>query len=367
MLVGLATLLHGSEVDNYYAWGEEIKDSSSAFNRYLNTQVRQSLEKLNKEDILECKSVALKVMRDIGAVRYPLGYRGALNTDMELWALNSDKIDKVPRHGSSMEVYAKGSIFAPTMRTMLVPTELAVTLNVNGVYFGTDKISHFLGSGYEYYRKYLKNRKKHSEVMAEALALKWGVEMEDDVLGTKVVGIFSYADLEANYQGLKMAKSFCRPKNPAIEQLQGQWVLVRAIDMRDYINPNWDESFNVSAYTRHMLKKVKKNLIHIGLCKKLEQPWVKEHLAAYRSRDKNWFETRSFFDTGLSSQVLYLAQHYEPGSLSKESYRSEADMLGLALTYEEFLMLHREMKLQKQSLYTLEHLCSEIETKHKTD
>ena len=53
IFLGLATLLHGSEVDNYYAWGEEIKDSSSAFNDYLNTQVRQSLEKLNAEDVSE--------------------------------------------------------------------------------------------------------------------------------------------------------------------------------------------------------------------------------------------------------------------------------------------------------------------------
>ncbi len=350
--MSLLSPVYAGEVDNYYAWGAYIEDSSSELNHYLNKQVKQSLDKINDKSESECSLVALDIMQDLGSTLYLFGYKGALNADMEIWVQENKNIDKFPRQGSSLDDYVKASIYAPVMRTMGIATDLDVTINVNNVYFGTDKISHLLGSGFEYYRKYLENRKKYSELMSEALSVKWGVEMENGLIGMEVVGIFAYADLEANFQGLMMAKDFCRQENPKIVFSDGIWTLKHDINIRDYVNHNWDESFYSSVYTSYRFKDVKENITKLSLCKKSKKDWLNKHFGGHKIGD--------FFSTGLSSKLLYLAQMYESDTLEKRVYLEHAHLLKLKLTYEEFQQFHKNINLLNQKDYTLDSICKQI-------
>ncbi|MEZ9950763.1 hypothetical protein AB4376_18740 [Vibrio breoganii] len=118
------------EVDNYYAWGKPIKDSAAAFNDHLNQQIEKSLVAINENgDFQQCQQVSLQIMKNLGAQRYPLTYRGALNAEMEYWAQETPAVDRIPGDDISLNEYAQNSLYAPAMRTAGIKTDLDHIVN----------------------------------------------------------------------------------------------------------------------------------------------------------------------------------------------------------------------------------------------
>ncbi len=361
-LILCAPTAHAGEVDNYYALEKDIEDSSPLFNTYLNTKVQKTLDDVNKNEayLVEdaCEDVALEIIDALGATWYLFYHSGALNTDMELWAEKNAAIDRVPGFSENLNDYYSQSIYAPGMAYFGIwPTVIDVTMNVGGIYFGTDKISHFLGSGYEYYKIYLETREKTgSEIQAHFEAIRWGIGMENSILGIRSVTVFSYADLEANYQGLMMTIGFCQGDHPDISFDGSKWVLENPIDFREYVNPNWDETFNVSTYTDSRLKNVRKNLAELKLCDKLDSQWVKSRFSDYR-KTKESFTEKGFLDTSLSVRLLKLSQRYQFEDLSQQGFEQFAEKFHPGFTYNELKSFNEDLKIMNQNLYILEHLC----------
>ncbi|WP_241902690.1 hypothetical protein [Vibrio breoganii] len=360
-LASLMLLLAGGavsgEVDNYYAWGKELKDEKKAFNRYLNVTVTQILvDQKSQFSTAQCPDVAEWIMRNLGAQRYPLTYRGALNSDMEIWAQESPLLDRLPAVGVSLDQYALDSIYSPVMRTAGIKTDLDHIINVNGTYIGTDKISHFLGSGYEYYKRYRKAIQSTSPELAQMEAIAWADSMEGGLLGMKVVGVYSYADLEANYQGFLFAKDLC--DKPYIKQVDSQWQLTTPIEVENYVNPNWDESFNVSAYSKSRLESVKNNLTHLPVCELKDGAWVKMQAEQYRQFDQSPRTKQSdYLNTSFSAQLLYLTQQYKhaPDTLTAEYLHSQFKELNI--TQSQLDAWARKVSTPLQSDFTLSALC----------
>ena len=352
------------ETDNYYAWEKDIADAAPQFNTYLNDHIQKILHHINQKKKYCSKSagdaVALKIMEELGTTWYLFFHSGALNTDMELWAEANPSIDRVPRVGSPMKDYYQKSIYAPKMAYFGIwPTVIDATLNVDGVYFGTDKISHFLGSGYEYYKIYLDTLEKTgSDTRACFDAVKWGVKMENSILGIKTVTVFSYADLEANYQGMLMAMRLCGKNDPCIGFDGTQWILKKPVDFRDYVNPNWDETFNVSAFTRKRAQKVRKNVAMLKLCDKLNSGWVKQKMTDYANVCKD-FKEKGFLDTSLSVRLLHLSQRYRFEGLSRNEFNDYSKKYAPGFAYEDLQTFNTDLMLHDQRLYTLEQLCTE--------
>jgi len=88
-----------------------------------------------------------------------------------------------------------------------VPTNyltISSTVNLYGAQFGTDKIAHFFQQGYTYYKIY--NRAlADGGTAGEATqkAVNWGRQTEKTFYGTLVSGVYSNADLCANFVGMK--------------------------------------------------------------------------------------------------------------------------------------------------------------------
>ena len=357
IVVLLQLNVNAGEVDNYYAWNNKIKDSSIEFNSYINDAINDALDSVNKQwGTPSCEEAAMDIMKKLGSTNYLIKRVGSLNTDLEIWAQDNPTIDKIPRQGESLKEYAAQSIYAPELKIFGVPTKLDVTLNVNGVYFGTDKLSHFLGSGFEYYRKYLKYLDDNSPAMAEALAVKWGVKMENGIIGLQAVGVFSYGDLEANFQGLKMAEDFCRADEAKLKLVRKNWVLAHKIDFREYVNPNWDESFNRSTYTQKRLESVKENVKQFGIYQRSKSQWVADLLQRYKNNYSDDFATKHFVDSSLSVKLRYLSQHTEVESLSEKDYYEYANAVSLDLSYEEYLDFRDGLELMPQDEVTLKKL-----------
>jgi hypothetical protein len=96
-----------------------------------------------------------------------------------------------------------------------VPTNyltISKTVNVYGSQFGIDKIAHFFQQGYTYYKKYNDALAAgFSPEKAAEKAVRWGQMTERSFYGTLVSGVYSNADLCANYVGMKFYQNLARP------------------------------------------------------------------------------------------------------------------------------------------------------------
>ncbi|KTC85073.1 hypothetical protein [Legionella brunensis] len=137
---------------------------------------------------------------------------------------------------------------------------LSPTINMYGHYFGTDKIGHFFQQGKGYYKMYMRQlaRGKSAE-QAHAAIIAHGQRQEDGFFGTLINGIFSNADLSANYAGWKFYMNIAhevqigdQKLSPIIVLEGNQWKFAKNIDkdnlLRPYINDNLNEAWNPSHY-----------------------------------------------------------------------------------------------------------------------
>jgi hypothetical protein len=139
------------------------------------------------------------------------------------------------------------------------------TIKASGVCFGTDKIVHFHHLGAAYYWRYLSLRREgmdeeeacHNVVQHFA---KTGFWSERFMFGTTTTGIYSNADLAANYAGFKFFLNFTEPvllrgeqRNPLLARSGVFWRLNHQVRPRSgwlkpFISDHWNEALNPNRY-----------------------------------------------------------------------------------------------------------------------
>ena len=84
---------------------------------------------------------------------------------LERWAMKAPEVDKLP-------TTRRDAVFAnvPRLRAQMVRIWLGRTINVNGVYIGTDKIGHFISQGRKFYGRV---RRLGSEERAARRTAAW--------------------------------------------------------------------------------------------------------------------------------------------------------------------------------------------------
>src|SRR4029078_1554969 len=133
---------------------------------------------------------AREVFKQLGDGVFPLSHIGGWITSHRFHA---NPATYKTSYGNS--IY----ILSPTNYVTISPT-----VRLYGSEFGTDKIEHFFQQGYSYYRRY-KTSMASGPSAAEAVrrAIKWGQMTERTYFGSLVSGVFSNADLFANFAGMK--------------------------------------------------------------------------------------------------------------------------------------------------------------------
>ena len=134
------------------------------------------------------------------------------------------------------------------------------TVNVDGYYMGTDKIDHFFQQGYEYFELVVRKEEEGTDAArAIRAAVAHGVEQEHTYYGTLTTGVYSNADLAANYAGMKFYLNLRRPVRvgervwpPLFERSADGWRLRPGIDpdrlLEPFLSNHLDESLNPSRY-----------------------------------------------------------------------------------------------------------------------
>jgi hypothetical protein len=263
------------EVDPYLAWMHEIEDSTGAINRFINQTARETVEEVNsKPDRYDsCEAVTVRIFRR--------NHTSIATSKRLLRHIHSNPdIDKFSRTHFE-EVSGSMYRYVP----QLYVSSLSDTINVNGIYIGDDKIAHFFGFGRRYYKRYLNALREGKDAESASLeAIRYGVRNENGLMGKLIDGIFSHADLEANFQGMQMARSFCEGKNPNLVGGPGEWTWDHDTDFAEFVIPTIDEGFNNSHYIKIYWPGVQRRLKRY--CSIENLPFVADRLADYKSRDQ---------------------------------------------------------------------------------
>ncbi len=281
------------ETDNYIVWKKELKDSSYHINRFFAEGIEEALLKIPDHSEKSCDQMTRIIANDFASFLVhdnPVeNWLFEVLTDEEIFPDNLKYVDK--------------SIYREPYRFYIPWFGLAPNIQANGYYFGTDKLSHFASTGMTYYKifqKALKLKKSREEAMK--MAIDYGVLDEKSIHGYLASGVFSYADLESNYQGLQFYLRFCEGHNSYLKKTsQGEWKLRTRPDIKDYVSGYWDESFYTSYRLSGDWTKVTTALK--DYCPLMNSFPVKKRMQSYQSRSLMSFSILYLNEKRLSGKI----------------------------------------------------------------
>ncbi|WP_375771190.1 hypothetical protein NR798_09905 [Archangium gephyra] len=278
-----------TETDQYFAIDKPPRDSLAVLNEKINRDILGALDLVNRRasgEQYSCQDVAHRIYQR---------FRISGLHKIELWAENSPRIDRVPSKKDHARFRKHFSIYRnERLWDWGLSFGVKATFTVAGVHMGADKLSHFFQSGWKYHQRF---RELMAEGVPEREALeriiRYGVGTEGGTLGLVTTGVFSFSDLEANYQGFLFYRSLCQEEDPRLLKTAEGWQLTRPFDWREYVSPQLDETFNNSAFTPKRWSEVRANLQR-DYCPRLDSDTFVEHYraAARYPRSVDGFNTR---------------------------------------------------------------------------
>ena len=106
-------------------------------------------------------------------------------------------------------------------------------------------------------------------------------------------------------------------EEPILKLEKNGWVISRPVDLRDYVTPRWDESYQPPIYSKGRWRKVRPVLE--GYCERLEDPPVVQMRRRYRQRDQG-----SVVGDIVAERVA-LGKLDDPAQFGLEAVCAEAD------------------------------------------
>lgn len=260
------------EADHYSARELPLHDVSQKLNSLSNEYIEKAIDKLNASTNCNSSQASERVLYKELQKYFANHTKGVLVKEI----LYKDYITKrvIPLKES---VYGTWSIFNGYLmgKKSAANSPLALTpmIKVGEHTIGTDKLEHMFGMGFSYFKRFhLKNIKLRK-------VLKRGIFIEKTLLGGNIIatGVFAYADLSANFNGMRFWNHMLQKKDdvlgkkhnlgPYIQCTDGKWQTSKEnkLDFRNYVDESMDESINCSKFaTRSGLKKFKAEMKKIN-------------------------------------------------------------------------------------------------------
>lgn len=277
------------ETDQYNLPIEPLADAGAEVSEYTTENISRAIEKLNAE-IVARQNCLDKTGEKLSPIKC-----GAQEKEREkLAALRSD--DAVARQvfnrlGEGFPPFTKSGSWMETHRFRAQPARyktnfqqsifsaapvnyltISSTVNLYGASFGTDKIAHVFQQGYSYYAIY-KRAVARGESDGEAVkrAVAWGKTTEKTYFGTLVSGVYSNADLCANFAGYKFYLNLTRDVKigsriiPALLLLRdGVWTFngnlnfLRQNLLKPFLTDHLNEALNPSVFIVNLRSNVRR-------------------------------------------------------------------------------------------------------------
>lgn len=257
LLASPTTTAH--ETDQYSIRNLDLADSTELLNEGFNHMLAEIADEwLGGADP---RAFAKRVFHKMGGRHYIDKY--------ERWARRNPQIERleVPRQES---IYRGGPFWSTRVVFFF---GLGPVLRINDQLVGVDKIGHFLSQGWKYHKRYLRGEDERRVVGI-------GQRNEAGIFGFMTTGVFSNADLVANYEGYRFYRSLFEDdiilgKPALIEWLGAGARLQSDFDWRDHVNAYWDEALNPSLYDALLRKRVHDHLEELcGLYEEMPETFV---------------------------------------------------------------------------------------------
>ena len=246
-VLALGAPLRAYETDPYHNRAVAPADARSVLNREVNAAIA---------DLVVHWRGPLSERRMVDAIFHRIG--GYYWVDrLERWAMRSREVERLPTRRSD-SIYSGLSFVATRVGGVF---GIGPSFRIGGVLIGADKIGHFLSQGRKFWRRYQRSGD-------EAHAARHSAYTERAIFGSATTGVYSNADLVANYEGHRFYRSLFEDDivtgKPAILVRDGKrWRVQRPFDFSDHINPWWDEALNPNAFDRLLAPRMRSRLLQL--------------------------------------------------------------------------------------------------------
>jgi len=245
----------GTEVDSFTTRSEALEDATPVLDDEMNRRLGEAIDNANRRHGCNDNALAFHIGDQLRA-----GLFGAfMISPLEYYANRSEEVDGRRSHRRD-SIYREVGFFESAPITMYPLGEL---ISVNGHFISGDKFSHFLNVGWSYYRRVYRSGQSVEE------ALRWGQETERGIWGLAVTGVYSNADLVANFDGMRFWTTILGGEDPLegtleplIECVDGHWAMTRPFSWSNWVNAGWDEAMNCNEYAPRMTHSVSLGMVH---------------------------------------------------------------------------------------------------------
>lgn len=236
------------ETDQFSNRLEPLADSTAALDQRVNESIAAAARahRGSRND----SRVVDAIYHDIGGHHWV--------DKIERWAMKSDEVDRnTPDRYDS--IYQGHPLWATRVAALF---GVGPTIKLNGTHIGSDKLGHFLSQGRKFWRRYQRS-------LDEGEAAEHSAYTERALFGQMTTGVYSNADLVANFEGYRFYRSLFEdnvvPGKPAILAWDGNhWEVQRPFTWADHVNAYWDEALNVNHFDALLYPHMKQRLL--GYC-----------------------------------------------------------------------------------------------------
>lgn len=267
----------GYEVDQFTRRDKTPKDSTAILDAEIQRRLAEALKTANSSSYKcngDSKAKDESRINLFNALRRQFESITPVGT-LEKFVTKNPKISK--RHLELSEsIYSQEKKHSPILKKAGVTD----VITVNGVQIGADKLGHFFDEGNTVYTQNFKNSYEEQKYR---FGLFHSIDDENRDHGILTTGVFSYADIAANYGGHRFWEKICGYPNKNTDKADlenfkqfrcfknsyvfcspetGDWTLNpnQKFTLKDYVTPAWDESINCSLYDSDVAESVYKQM-----------------------------------------------------------------------------------------------------------
>lgn len=269
--------LPAAEIDSVTPRGIRLEDSLAAINAIFNQRLREGVAQANarQRDFADMDAGEFCDQDRL----YTELRKAIFDSFLPRWGLRGYDLDQQMRellaeHSYSLSLndsiyrdidYLEG--FSLRLKA------LSDVVKIDGHLVGLDKIGHFFAEGWTYFER----TGEEGESLEDAM--DWGSRQEAGKFGYSTTGVYSFADLVANFNGWRFWNEVLRtqddPLKGMIANLFGAphvacelqvldsirywkrvraWKVRKSFDLADYLDGTWDEGNNCNSYADPLIE-----------------------------------------------------------------------------------------------------------------
>jgi len=271
VVLGCAPLASAAEIDSVTPRHVVLADARGDLNAIFRQRIAAGVERANERggDIADLEAAEFCNEE----LLYTELRKAIFQSLTASWGLKGYQLDKDLREQLAPKSYSlslKDSIYRDISFLegfSLNLKELSDVVRLDGHLVGLDKLGHMFAEGWHYFAMV----NEDGDSLQDALI--WGRDQEEGKFGYVTTGIFSYADLVANFHGYRFWNRVLETRRDPLKTFFADWLtdsyvacriqfidslryrkIVRAweveasFDLADYIDGAWDEGNNCNSY-----------------------------------------------------------------------------------------------------------------------